>query len=127
VLRSERPRRGSRGGSSCAKALARLGVDGDRPFAQLETQSTERVLLRLEQLAARMGAFDPPADSAIEEQLAVDTSRLRPRDWKSGERLRVVEVIAPFSAAEEMVKDLKPRSSCNASCGSCRWARRAAR
>jgi cytolysin-activating lysine-acyltransferase len=28
-------------------------------------------------------------------------------DWKSGDRLWVVEVIAPFGGAEEMVKDLK--------------------
>ncbi len=44
---------------------------------------------------------------------------LRPQDWKSGDqpssssgavgqgRLWVVEVIAPFGGAEEMVKDLK--------------------
>jgi cytolysin-activating lysine-acyltransferase len=28
-------------------------------------------------------------------------------DWKSGDRLWVVEVVAPFGGAEEMVKDLK--------------------
>ena len=35
------------------------------------------------------------------------TSKLRPQDWTSGDRLWVVEVIAPFGGAEEMVKDLK--------------------
>ena len=35
------------------------------------------------------------------------TTKLRPQDWKSGDKLWVVEVIAPFSGAEEMVKDLK--------------------
>ena len=29
------------------------------------------------------------------------------KDWKSGDKLWVVEVIAPFGAAEELVKDLK--------------------
>jgi cytolysin-activating lysine-acyltransferase len=43
----------------------------------------------------------------VDERLAVETTRLRPQDWKSGERLQVVEVIAPFGGAEEMVKDLK--------------------
>ena len=37
------------------------------------------------------------------------TTRLRPQDWKSGDRLWVVEVIAPFGGAEEMVKDLKTK------------------
>ena len=50
--------------------------------------------------------------------LARGTTKLRPQDWKSGDsssssgavgqgRLWVVEVIAPFGGAEEMVKDLK--------------------
>ena len=32
---------------------------------------------------------------------------MRPQDWKSGDRLWVVEVIAPFGKAEEIVADLK--------------------
>jgi len=35
------------------------------------------------------------------------TAKLRTKDWKSGDNLWVVEVIAPFGGAEEMVKDLK--------------------
>ena len=35
------------------------------------------------------------------------TTKLRPQDWKSGDKLWVVEVIAPFGGAEDMVKDLK--------------------
>lgn len=34
---------------------------------------------------------------------------LRPQDWKSGDKLWIVEVIAPFGGAEEMVKDLKDK------------------
>jgi cytolysin-activating lysine-acyltransferase len=45
----------------------------------------------------------------VEERLAAGTSRLRPQDWKSGDRAWVVEVIAPFGGAEEMVKDLKTK------------------
>jgi cytolysin-activating lysine-acyltransferase len=55
----------------------------------------------------------------VEQNLARGTTKLRPQDWKSGDqpssssgavgqgRLWVVEVIAPFGGAEEMVKDLK--------------------
>jgi hypothetical protein len=45
----------------------------------------------------------------VEVRLAAGTSRMRPQDWKSGDRLWVVEVIAPFGGAEEMVKDLKAK------------------
>ena len=43
----------------------------------------------------------------VEAQLASGTTRLRPQDWKSGDRLWVVEVIAPFGGADAMVSDLK--------------------
>ncbi len=55
------------------------------------------------------GAFWATVGAEVEERLAAGTSRLRPQDWKSGDRLWVVEVIAPFGGAEEMVKDLKAR------------------
>lgn len=45
----------------------------------------------------------------VEARLAAGTSKLRPQDWKSGDKLWVVEVIAPFGAAEELVKDLKAK------------------
>jgi cytolysin-activating lysine-acyltransferase len=45
----------------------------------------------------------------VEARLAVGTTRMRPQDWKSGDRLWVVEAIAPFGGAEEMVKDLKAK------------------
>ena len=41
--------------------------------------------------------------------LTAGTTKLRPQDWKSGDKLWVVEVIAPFGGAEEMVKDLKEK------------------
>ena len=45
----------------------------------------------------------------VAERLAGGTTKLRPQDWKSGDQLWVVEVIAPFGGAEEMVKDLKEK------------------
>jgi cytolysin-activating lysine-acyltransferase len=51
--------------------------------------------------------FWATASEEVEERLKSGTTRMRPQDWKSGDRLWVVEVIAPFGAAEEMVKDLK--------------------
>jgi cytolysin-activating lysine-acyltransferase len=32
----------------------------------------------------------------VEERLKAGTTKLRPQDWKSGDKLWVVEVIAPF-------------------------------
>jgi cytolysin-activating lysine-acyltransferase len=43
----------------------------------------------------------------VEARLAAGNARMRPQDWKSGDRLWVVEVIAPFGKGEEMVRDLK--------------------
>jgi cytolysin-activating lysine-acyltransferase len=43
----------------------------------------------------------------VEANLMAGTTKLRPQDWKSGDKLWIVEVIAPFGGAEEMVKDLK--------------------
>ena len=45
----------------------------------------------------------------VAARLAEGISKLRPQDWKSGDKLWVVEVIAPFGGAEEMVKDLKEK------------------
>lgn len=45
----------------------------------------------------------------VAERLAGGVTKLRPQDWKSGEELWAVEVIAPFGGAEEMIKDLKAK------------------
>lgn len=45
----------------------------------------------------------------VEQMLKGGTTKLRPQDWKSGDQAWVVEVIAPFGGAEEMVKDLKSK------------------
>jgi cytolysin-activating lysine-acyltransferase len=43
----------------------------------------------------------------VEARLAAGNARMRPQDWKSGDRLWVVEVIAPFGKGQEMLSDLK--------------------
>ncbi len=45
----------------------------------------------------------------VEARLAAGANRLRPQDWKSGDRLWLVEAIAPFGGADAMVKDLKEK------------------
>lgn len=58
----------------------------------------------------------------VAKNIADGATRIRPQDWRSGDNLWVVEVIAPFESAdacghpkrrqngaEEMVKDLKEK------------------
>ena len=45
----------------------------------------------------------------VAARLEAGTTKLRPQDWKSGDKLYAVEVIAPFGGAEEMIKDLKEK------------------
>ncbi|MCC6889183.1 MAG: toxin-activating lysine-acyltransferase [Hyphomicrobiales bacterium] len=54
-------------------------------------------------------AFWATVSAEVEERLAAGTSRLRPQDWKSGERLWVVEVIAPFRGVEEIARGRRVR------------------
>jgi cytolysin-activating lysine-acyltransferase len=55
-------------------------------------------------------------DSEVAGRLAQGVSRLRPQDWKSGaavpeaeRQLWVVDVIAPFGGAEDIVRELKAK------------------
>ena len=45
----------------------------------------------------------------VEQMLEKGTTRMRPQDWKSGDRLWIVEVIAPFGGQDAMVADLKAK------------------
>ena len=47
------------------------------------------------------------ASEEVEERLKAGNAKLRPQDWRSGDRLWVVDIIAPFGGHEEMLKDLK--------------------
>ena len=43
----------------------------------------------------------------VEARLASGNSRMRPQDWKCGDRLWVADIIAPYGGQEEMLQDLK--------------------
>ena len=45
----------------------------------------------------------------VEHRLISGNARMRPQDWKSGDKLWVVEVVAPFGGTDEMLKDLKAK------------------
>ncbi len=45
----------------------------------------------------------------VEERLKSGSARLRPQDWKSGDKLWIVEIIAPFGGHEAMMTDFKQR------------------
>lgn len=42
----------------------------------------------------------------VDDRLKAGVSRLAPLDWKSGEALWLIDVIAPFGGVERMVEDL---------------------
>ncbi len=46
-------------------------------------------------------------DDATAEVLSAGTNRLRPQDWTSGDKVWIVEVIAPFGGAQKMVDELE--------------------
>jgi cytolysin-activating lysine-acyltransferase len=46
----------------------------------------------------------------VAARLTEGGGRMGPADWKSGEHLWVIEVIAPFGGAEAMVADLKEKA-----------------
>src|SRR5258706_5427459 len=54
-------------------------------------------------------AFWALVNDEVEERLKTGAAKLRPQDWKSGDKLWVVEVIAPFGGADRMLKDLKEK------------------
>lgn len=45
------------------------------------------------------------ADADTAKRIETGEVRLRPQDWKGGDKKTLVEVVAPFGGAEEMVKD----------------------
>lgn len=69
---------------------------GQRPIGVLPEASPQEVLW-------------PRVSEEVEATLVAGTTRMRPQDWKSGDRLWVVEVIAPFGGHDAMVADLKAK------------------
>jgi cytolysin-activating lysine-acyltransferase len=60
-----------------------------------------------DEVAGMLAAGTTNASRDPGEARSATPVRMRPHDWKSGEQLWIVEVIAPFGGAELMVQDLK--------------------
>jgi cytolysin-activating lysine-acyltransferase len=60
-----------------------------------------------------VGVLWAQVNEEVETRLKEGTMKLRPQDWKSGDKLWIVEVIAPFGGPDEMVKDFKAKVSPN--------------
>ncbi len=45
----------------------------------------------------------------VEERLKKGNARLKPQDWKSGDKLWVIDIVAPYGGQDEMLKDLKEK------------------
>ena len=48
-------------------------------------------------------------NEAVEERLKTGQARMAPADWKSGETLWLVDIVAPFGGHDAMIKDLKEK------------------
>ena len=48
-------------------------------------------------------------NDAVEERLKTGQARMAPADWKSGETLWLVDIVAPFGGHDAMIKDLKEK------------------
>lgn len=45
----------------------------------------------------------------VEQRLMSGNARLAPQDWKSGEKLWLVDIVAPYGGHDAMIKDLKEK------------------
>jgi len=52
-------------------------------------------------------AFWGEVSEEVEDRLKSGNAKLKPQDWKSGDKLWCIEVIAPFGGHEAMLQDLK--------------------
>jgi cytolysin-activating lysine-acyltransferase len=52
-------------------------------------------------------AFWAYVNERVDERLSGGNARLAPADWKSGDILWLVDIVAPYGGQEEMIKDLK--------------------
>jgi cytolysin-activating lysine-acyltransferase len=51
----------------------------------------------------------PAVNDEAEERLKSGHARLAPADWKSGEKLWLVDIVAPFGGHDAVLKDLKEK------------------
>ena len=68
----------------------------------------QRLIGVLRQRASKMALW-ARVSAEVEAMLEQGTTRMRPQDWKSGDRLWVVEIIAPFGGQDAMAADLKAK------------------
>ena len=45
----------------------------------------------------------------VEERLKSGNARLAPQDWKSGEKLWLTDIVAPYGGHDAMIKDLEEK------------------
>ncbi|MFP7753887.1 toxin-activating lysine-acyltransferase [Thermodesulfobacteriota bacterium B35] len=48
-------------------------------------------------------------DEEAEKNLLAGGGRLRPEDWKRGDRLWIIDLVAPFGGVDSMLRDLRTR------------------
>lgn len=46
-------------------------------------------------------------DEAAEKRLFQNGGKLRPEDWKCGDRLWIIDIVAPFGGVENMLRDIR--------------------
>lgn len=46
-------------------------------------------------------------DEAAEKRLFQNGGKLRPEDWKCGDRLWIIDIVAPFGGVENMLRDIQ--------------------
>lgn len=46
-------------------------------------------------------------DEAAEKRLFDNGGKLRPEDWNSGDRLWIIDIVAPFGGVENMLRDIQ--------------------
>jgi cytolysin-activating lysine-acyltransferase len=46
-------------------------------------------------------------DEDTEKRLFLNGGKLRPEDWKSGENLWIIDIVAPFGGVENMLRDIQ--------------------
>lgn len=46
-------------------------------------------------------------DEEVEKRLLAGRMRLAPKDWKSGDRLWLIDLVAPFGGGRDVIKDLR--------------------
>ncbi len=48
-------------------------------------------------------------DESTEKKMFQNGGKLRPEDWKSGDRLWIIDIVAPFGGVENMLKDIQKK------------------